>query len=220
MTGASPVEAAAETAEPADPAAHAFDPPAFDTERLQVRGVQPHDLPALQEVNGDDQVTRFLPYDRWQTAQDAQAWFDRMQAMQVAGTALQFVIVRRVDGLAIGTCLLFRFEATSARAEIGYVLGRAHWGQGLMAEALTGLVDCAFRRLNLRRLEAEVDPRNTASCRVLERVGFAHEGLLRQRWVVRGEACDAARFGLLRQAWPPSAAALDGDVGNGQTPTA
>jgi [ribosomal protein S5]-alanine N-acetyltransferase len=214
MTSAAAVDAAAETAKSDTPAAQAaqavqaFDPPAFDTARLQVRGVQAHDLPALQVVNGDDRVTRFLPYDRWQSAQDAQGWFDRMQAMQVAGTALQFVIVRRDDDLAIGSCLLFRFETSSARAEIGYVLGHAFWGQGLMAEALTGLVDCAFTRLNLRRLEAEVDPRNTASSRVLERVGFVHEGLLRQRWVVRGEACDSARFGLLRHEWPDSAASL------------
>jgi [ribosomal protein S5]-alanine N-acetyltransferase len=110
-------------------------------------------------------------------------------------------VVLKSTGLAIGTCLLFRFEEGSARAELGYVLGRAYWGQGLMREALEALINCAFGNMNLRRLEAEVDTRNRSSARLLQRLGFTKEGLLRQRWVSKGETRDVEMYGFLRDEW-------------------
>jgi [ribosomal protein S5]-alanine N-acetyltransferase len=129
-----------------------------------------------------------------------------MQTLQAPGAALQFVVALRATGTAIGTCLLFRHEASSQRAELGYVLGHAHWGQGFMAEALNALIGWAFSPLPvgglaLRRLEAEVDPRNLASAALLGRLGFAAEGLLRQRWVNKGVPIDVTAFGLLSHEW-------------------
>ncbi|MEP7301734.1 MAG: GNAT family protein [Caldimonas sp.] len=178
-------------------------PGPIDTERLQIRGVASADLPALLEVNASDEVTRLLPYERWASMADAQAWLHRMDGIQATGLALQFVVVLRSSGAVIGTCLLFRFEEGSARAELGYVLGRHCWGQGMMREALEALIDCAFGRMGLRRLEAEVDVRNRPSRRLLERLGFTREGLLRQRWVAKGEAKDVEMYGLLRDEWTP-----------------
>ena len=169
-----------------------------DTARLTIRRVQPADLGDLLAVNGDDAVTRFLPYPTWKTAADAQFWFERMAALQAAGGTAQYVIEHRALSRVIGSCLLFRHEPASARAEVGYVLGRAHWGQGLMLEAMRGLVGHAFDTLGLRRLEADVNPRNLPSVRLLERLGFVREGLLRQRWITKGEVSDSLLFGLLR----------------------
>lgn len=168
------------------------------TARLTIRRVRTDDLDDLLQVNGDDAVTRFLPYPRWHSLADGQAWFERMATLQAAGATAQFVIEHRELGRVIGSCLLFRHEPASARAEIGYVLGRAHWGQGLMLEAMRGFVAHAFETLGLRRLEADVNPDNLASVRLLERLGFVREGLLRQRWVTKGELGDSLIYGLLR----------------------
>lgn len=168
------------------------------TERLTIRRVQPADLGDLLVVNGDELVTRFLPYPMWRTAADAQAWYERMAALQATGGTAQYVIEHRALARVIGSCLLFRHEPASSRAEIGYVLGRAHWGQGLMLEAMRGFVIHAFDGIGLRRLEADVNPLNLPSVRLLERLGFVREGLLRQRWVTKGEVSDALLFGLLR----------------------
>lgn len=180
-------------------------PGPIESSRLIVRLVTEPDLPALLEVNGNDETTRFLPYASWHSLSDAEAWLKRMTEMQATGTALQFVLVEKQLGAVIGSCLLFRFEETSSRAELGYVLGRAHWGRGYMREALTALIEQAFTTLHLRRLEAEVDPRNLASSRLLHTLGFAKEGLLRERWVAKGEARDVEVFGLLRHEWPGQA---------------
>jgi RimJ/RimL family protein N-acetyltransferase len=179
----------------------------LDSARLQIRLVTEADLPALLDVNGDDTVTRYLPYASWRGIEDARAWFARMNALQAAGGALQFAIIDKRTSRAIGSCLLFRHEESSARAELGYVLGRQYWGQGYMREALRRLIDCAFGELSLRRLEAEVDPRNVRSARVLTQLGFAQEGLLRERWLTRGVPCSVNTYGLLQREWAPSGAA-------------
>ncbi len=70
-----------------------------------------------------------------------------------------------------------------------------------MQEALQALLSYAFETLDLRRLEADVDPRNQASIQTLERLGFQKEGFLRERWEVGGEIQDALFYGLLRPEW-------------------
>lgn len=172
--------------------------PTLHTERLTLRLAEPADLPMLLAVNGDDAVTRFLPYATWKDLADGEAWFSRIAARQAAGEVAQFVIALKDSGQVIGACLLFRFEIPSGRAELGYVLGRAHWGAGYMLEAMQAFVVAAFGPWGLRRLEAEINPLNHASARLLGRLGFVQEGLLRQRWINKGELCDSALFGLLR----------------------
>ena len=70
-----------------------------------------------------------------------------------------------------------------------------------MGEALAALIDHAFGVLKLRRLEADVDPNNAGSLRILDRMGFRREGLLRERWNVAGEIQDSVVLGLLAREW-------------------
>ena len=176
-------------------------PESIESARLSLRIVQRSDLPALLAVNGDPQVTHFLPYPTWSTLADGEAWFERMHGIQSGGTALQFVVVDRQTGEPVGTCLLFRYDEGSQRAELGYVLGRAYWGRGYMLEALHALLKHVFAAMGLRRVEAEVDPANVASTGLLERIGFVKEGVLRQRWVDAGRPHDVCAYGLLRHEY-------------------
>ena len=176
-------------------------PAAIESARLLVRLVEETDLPQLLLVNGDDEVTRYVPYATWKSLADAQAWYVRMSSLHAAGTTLQMVVVDKGSRQVIGTCLLFRYERDSERAELGYVLGRPYWGQGYMREALRTLIAHAFGPLSLRRLEAEVDPRNARSCQLLETLKFQSEALLRQRWRTKGELCDTRIYGLLNQGF-------------------
>ena len=176
-------------------------PEPLQTPRLVVRPVVAEDLADLLVVNGNDEVTRYLPYATWASMEDAQAWLARMQAAQTSGSTLQWVVEETASKTVIAACLLFQYDAGSARAELGYVLGRPWWGQGFMREALVALLDAAFTTLALRRIEAEVDPRNVASGALLRSLGFGAEGILRGRWVTKGRVCDVESFGLLRDDW-------------------
>lgn len=168
--------------------------------RVSLRPVAAADLPQLLEVNGDAQVTRYLPYPAWHSHDDARAWLARMTALASLATAQQLVLARRTDGRVIGTLLLFRYDEDSSRLELGYVLGRSHWGQGLMREAVHAACSHVFGA-GVRRIEAEVDPANLASCRLLARAGFTLEGTLRQRWMAKGRAHDSNMYGCLADEW-------------------
>ncbi|MBX3621341.1 MAG: GNAT family N-acetyltransferase [Rhizobacter sp.] len=179
------------------------------TARLVVREVEAADLPDLLAVNGDPEVTRFLPYATWQGLPDASAWLERMNALTATGSARQLVIVRQADGRVMGTVLLFKHDEGSRRLELGYALGRAHWRQGVAGEALRAVLSHAFTALQVRRVEAEVNPDNTASNALLTSLGFTHEGFLRERWVAKGATYGVNVYGLLAHEWaqnsPPAA---------------
>lgn len=173
----------------------------LNTPRLTLRPVVAGDVPDLLEVNGDPEVTRFLPFATWESAQDGLAWLARMDAIASAGTGQQLVVVRNSDSKVIGTVLMFRFDEASCRFELGYVLGRKYWRQGFMAEALNAACAHAFEALRMRRIEAEVNPSNTAPNRLLLSMGFALEGTLRKRWVTKGVAYDTNFYGCLADDW-------------------
>src|SRR3954449_9217375 len=90
----------------------------IETERLAIRAVEGRDLVALLSVNGDEAVTQYLPYASWKSIEDGAAWLERMRKIEASGTAVQLVVVERISGHAVGTCLLFRHEEASARAEL------------------------------------------------------------------------------------------------------
>lgn len=171
--------------------------PIIETNRLILRLVEKGDLPALFAVNGDKKVFRYSPRENWKSPADGRKWFSRIMAHRKNGATMQFVIVLRDGGHPIGTLAAFHFEDSVGSAEVGYVLGRKHWGKGIMKEALAAFVAFAFDRLKLKRLEAELDPRNAASAKVLERVGFSREGLRRRNYFSKGEVTDTALYGML-----------------------
>src|SRR5436853_4508165 len=94
------------------------------SQRVTLRPVAAPDLADLLAINGDPQVTRFLPYATWQSAEDAEAWLVRMEALAAAGSGQQLVVVRHADRRVIGTVLLVRYDEGSARRALGYGLGR------------------------------------------------------------------------------------------------
>lgn len=172
------------------------------TPRLLVRPVRSDDIADLLEVNGDGQVTRFLPYPTWTSVGDGMAWLGRMEDLADSGTAQQLVVQRLADGKVLGGVLVFKHEPASARLEIGYVLGRRHWRQGFAREALAAVCGHLFLEAQVRRIEAEVDPGNTASCALLASLGFTLEGRLRERWVGKGRTYDSCLYGCLAREWP------------------
>ena len=177
-------------------------PSVIESNRLLIRLVEETDLPDLLAINSNDEVTRYLPYATWESLADGQAWFRRIEGLNASGSGLQFVVQEKTTGRVVATCLLFRYDEQSARAELGYVLGREYWGRGIMHEALSVLITYAFDTYALRRLEAEVNPVNEASCRLIQKLGFAQEGRLRHRWFSKGIAHDTNIYGLLRDEWP------------------
>jgi [ribosomal protein S5]-alanine N-acetyltransferase len=175
--------------------------PVITTPRLVLRWISEDDVDGLYEVFSDPEVMRYWSSGPLANREAAAAMQREIAAGNENDTMLKWGLALRDSNSIIGTATLFYLNLDNGRAELGYAMGRAHWGKGYMHEALQALVSHAFEVMQLRRLEADVDPRNAASIRTLERLGFQREGFLRERWHVEGEIQDAFFYGLLRREW-------------------
>ena len=101
----------------------------------------------------------------------------------------------------IGSCGFYHFDAGFHRAETGYELHRAFWGQGMMTEAMSAILTFGFTELGLHRVEAIIDIANERSKGLLLKLGFTYEGNLRQRYFFRDRFEDEHYFGLLKDEW-------------------
>jgi ribosomal-protein-alanine N-acetyltransferase len=175
--------------------------PIITTPRVVLRWISEDDIDGLYEVFSDPRVMRYWSSGPLANREAAAQLQQEIAAGNENDTMLKWGLALRDSNRVIGTTTLFNLNLDNGRAELGYALGSAHWRKGYMQEALQALVSHAFEVMNLRRLEADVDPRNAASIRTLERLGFQREGFLRERWHVEGEIQDALFYGLLRREW-------------------
>jgi RimJ/RimL family protein N-acetyltransferase len=175
--------------------------PTLVSSRVMLRWMTPADAEDIYEIFSDKEVMRYWSRGPLVTRDEAREMLVSIERCFRERALYQWGIARQPDDRIIGTCTLRHIDAAHLRAEVGYALGRASWGQGLMNEALDRLLAFAFGVLALRRLEADVDPRNLRSIRCLERLGFRREGHLRERWRVEGEVQDSLLYGLLRREW-------------------
>lgn len=175
--------------------------PTLSATRVILRSLGEPDVLALFEVFSNEDVMRYWSSPAMRHPADAGAYLRRIEEGFRTRNLFQWGIARRTDDGVIGTCTLFHFDTDHRRAELGFALGRVHWGQGIMTEALAALIEFAFGILGLHRLEADADPRNERSLRLLERHGFRREGYLRERYRQNGEIQDAVFLGLLRPEW-------------------
>ena len=175
-------------------------PPLLAGARLSLRAPREDDIAGLHALFADPAVMRYWSRPPLTDRMEAVAMFQRFVNGFAAREASTWIIAAP-DDAAIGTATLFRFDARHRRAEIGYALRSELWGQGLARDALSLLLDWAFPALALHRIEADVDPRNAGSRRLLLRLGFRSEGLLRERYFVGDAVSDTELFGLLASDW-------------------
>jgi ribosomal-protein-alanine N-acetyltransferase len=175
--------------------------PRLQGKRVCLRAPVAEDADAVFALFGDPDVMRYWSRPPMTSRSEAEGLIAEILDGFSQRTILNWMVVSRQDDALIGTCALFRVDARHRRAEIGYSLRRDHWGRGLAAEAVSLMLDWSFRTLALHRVEADIDPRNDGSRRLLERLGFSSEGLLRERYFVGDEISDTELFGLLASDW-------------------
>ena len=117
---------------------------------------------------------------------------------------IRWGIVRKGDNELIGTCGYYDWNKIARRAEIGYDLDPAYWGQGIMTEALFAVLRYGFEKMWLNRIQAIIDSKNTLSIKLVYRLGLKNEGVLRQRSYFNGQFRDDVCFSLLKEEWVKS----------------
>ena len=172
----------------------------LETERLILRPIEETDVPVLFPLINDADVARNLmrvphPYPEEEYA----PWIRNAREKMERREQFDMAIVLKETGLPIGSCAIEDISWEHMRGEIGYWLGKKHWGQGYMTEAVRRMAQFAFEELGFERLHAYCFTWNAGSIRVLEKAGFKREGHIRRAVKKGDEFIDVFLYGLLRE---------------------
>jgi len=185
--------------------------PTFHTPRLRLRPFEDADADDIFALQSNAFVLRYWDAPPWTDRGHAERFLSTCRQLAEDGTGTRLAVDRADGGGFIGWCTLTRYNSDYRSASLGYCFAEAAWGHGYATEAARGLLRWAFETLDLNRVQAEADTRNVASARVLEKLGFVHEGTLREDCVVNGDVSDSWVFGLLRREWQPSTGQVSAD---------
>jgi [ribosomal protein S5]-alanine N-acetyltransferase len=167
--------------------------PELRSERLLIRALTSADSANLFAIYGDPEVMEFAgdpPFADPGLIAQMLASVDRLFRER---QALEWGIVHAQEGRVIGTCGIHSFTADGTAAEIGCLLARRCWGQGLMAEALASVIDLGFTTLGLESLRADIDAPNRRSQRLFQRLGFQTDPALAPLLTLTRDAWRAVR---------------------------
>ncbi|HEY4303797.1 MAG TPA: GNAT family N-acetyltransferase [Gemmatimonadaceae bacterium] len=166
------------------------------TPKCVVRTFRPEDAPSIAR-NGNNRAV-------WRNLRDR---FPHPYTEDDAIGYIQFILAKNpyhslaieVDGQAVGgLSLRVGQDIERLSAELGYWIGEDYWGRGIMTDAVDLLTDYAFGALSLERVFAVPFANNLPSCRVLEKVGFVREGLMRRSAIKDGQILDQVMYAKLR----------------------
>ena len=178
--------------------------PRLETERLVLRPVdRKRDLGPLFELFADPAVALETDTGPFTSIDEAEELIDWIEGILASRQGLRWVAAGRNDDMLIGTCGFNIWNRHNNSAEIGYDLLSAHWGVGLGTEAVRRVVQFGFEEMDLNRIQADTQLDNTRSGRVLTKLGFREEGVMRQAGFWRDEYHDLRLYSLLRQEWQP-----------------
>jgi ribosomal-protein-serine acetyltransferase len=153
----------------------------LETRRLILRVPQPADVAPLHEaiVSSHPQLKQWMPWAKSQTPRKTQEFCARARLRQAAAEGLDVILQEKVSGEIIGAAGFPRLDWELPKFEIGYWCRSDRTGLGLISETTLALADYAFSTLQAVRVELYIDDQNEKSIAVAERLGFRHEGLLR-----------------------------------------
>jgi ribosomal-protein-alanine N-acetyltransferase len=167
---------------------------------VTLRLPEPDDAPALLELAGDPEVTRWFSWGPYTTLDQPRAYIDRLDGQRERGEQLDLIVVHHEHGPA-GITGLSEFSTRDLRCMVGTWFGRAFWGTGANRESKALIAHLAFAVLGMHRLGSYSNPDNERSTKALLGVGFTHEGVLRH-WHRHGDDYfDVNVFGMLRSEW-------------------
>ena len=180
--------------------------PTLTTKRLILREVVDADADDLLVFRGDPEVQRYN-LDPMKTRSEALSLIRTMQGWFASRYAIQWGITLRGEDRVLGLCGLHDWSRNHRRASLGYDLARSHWGRGIATESMNAVLRYGFEQMNLNRIEAVTIVDNTRSIRLLERLGFALEGVRRESSLENdGKFHGSAVYGLLRSEYRPELA--------------
>lgn len=173
----------------------------LEGELVRLTALTKNDLPQLAEWFANMELRRLVDADQvvpW-TLEDTRDWYDSVRQQRERYT---FAIRTLADERFIGHANVRSIIWTSKYGKVGIAIGDPSlWGQGYGTDALRVLLKYAFMELGLNRVELKTLGYNTRAIRSFEKIGFQHEGALRQAICRDGKFYDIVQMAILRREW-------------------
>ena len=171
--------------------------PELETERLILRQMLVRDAEDMFTYAKDPEVTQYLLWRPHANVQYTRSYLEYLAGRYRIGAHYEWAVISKETGHMIGTCGFARIDCAHNCGELGYVLNPAYRGKGLMPEAAQRVLRFGFAVLGLHRIEARYMVQNTASRRVMEKLGMHFEGVAREAMLVKGVYRDIATCAIL-----------------------
>jgi ribosomal-protein-alanine N-acetyltransferase len=174
----------------------------LSTNRLHLRGLIDSDWTAVHEYSSDPKVCEFMDWGP-NSARETKEFIKRAMraAKEKPRFSYDFAITQQNANQVIGAVSLTIVGYPPHQAMIGYVLGKQHWGKGIMSEAVAAILEFGFDSLKLHRISAHCEPKNLASSRVMEKCGMRREGHFIEDKLVKGRWRDTLSYSILAREW-------------------
>lgn len=185
------------------------------TKRLILRSPTKKDVDDLVEGLNNLKVSRYLakvpyPYRK----KDAIWWINHCNEKKKRKDSYAFEIELRKEKKLIGACGLHRYDKFNESVEIGYWVNEKYWRKGIITEAAVAVMDFAFRKLKVSRIEVMAYVANDASNGVIKKLGFTYEGMLRKyhKTMSTKKVYDTNVYSMLKTEWPKNKKRLEKEM--------
>ena len=172
--------------------------PTLTTERLILRNVTEDDFEDMYQLRNDPDVMRYINKEE-QTRERVGEFIQKIIYNNTNNEAINWMMCLKDDPRPIGNFAFWRVDKVNHRAEIGYMLAKSHWRKGYLNEAMQAGLDYAFNVMKLHSIEANINPENDASRKLLQKFGFQQEAYFKQNYYFRDQFIDSAIFSLLEE---------------------
>ena len=175
----------------------------IETQRLILRQFTMDDAEAMfRNWASDDEVTKHLTWPTHASVEVSRAVLSDWTSHYAQPNFYNWAIVLRENGPEpIGNISAVHINEKIDCAHMGYCMSRAHWGKGIMAEALSAVISFFFAEVGFNRIEADHDPNNPNSGKVMKKAGMTYEGTMRQAGCSNQGIIDVSRRAILRCDW-------------------
>ena len=171
--------------------------PTLTTPRLILRKITTDDVSELLVIRSDERIMKYIDRPRAKTNEDVIAFINLINNNEKNNDSINWAICLKDDPKLIGNVCFWRIEKENYRAEIGYVLHYDHWQKGIMNEVIKEVIKYGFQEMKLHSIEANINPDNEASAKLLEKNNFVREAYHKENYFFEGKFLDSVIYSLL-----------------------
>lgn len=173
--------------------------PILESERLLLREVNPEDVNEVFLMRSDKEIMKYIPRVPAKTLEDALEHIQTLKETKEKEEGISWGIYLKGEDKIMGIIGLYRINKPNFRAEVGYILNPKFHGKGYVSEAIQLVIDFGFNTCHFHTLTAIIDPRNSASEKVLQRANFQKEAHFKEDFYFNGEFLDSVHYSIINK---------------------